>query len=57
MTTQFAKTLGSIAFAKGSACAPAMDADFMAQINPEVGSNVKAMQAWIAGWVGANLAA
>lgn len=56
MTTTYAKTLGSIAYANGQPCAPACDAEFMSQINPEIGSNVAAMKSWLAGWVEASLA-
>lgn len=57
MSANYAKTLGSIAYAQGRPCAPALDATFMSQINPEVGSNIDAMKSWLAGWVEASLAA
>ncbi|KMS64019.1 hypothetical protein [Sphingobium baderi] len=57
MTPQFAKTLGSIAYANGLPCAPAASPEFMAAINPAIGSNIDAMKAWLSGWVEASLAA
>lgn len=56
MTHTYAKTLGSIAYANGQPCAPAFDAEFMARINAEIGSNVETMKSWLAGWVEASLA-
>lgn len=58
--TQAAQTFGSIAFAKGVACAPALDRDFLntLQGRPVGDKNTKReMRAWIAGWTAANLAA
>jgi hypothetical protein len=57
--TQQAKTLGSIAFARGIN-APALDSEMMKMIaDRQVGDNrtMKEMRAWVSGWTAANLAA
>lgn len=58
--TQAAKTLGSIAFARGVKCAPALDAEMMKMLSGrQVGDRRTApeLKAWAAGWTQANLAA
>ena len=45
---------GQAAFQKGI-CAPALDAEFLATLNPQAGSNVKALLAWYRGWTHENL--
>ena len=60
MTTTNAKTLGALAFARGIACVPCLDADFMATINGRKAGDKKTitdMKAWHLGWVAASLAA
>ena len=57
--TQQAKTLGSIAFARGIN-APALDSAMMEMISGrQVGDSrtMKEMRAWVAGWTQANLSA
>ncbi len=60
---QAAKTLGSIAYAKGIACAPCLDVDFQATLNRrQVGytpngeaPTATILAAWTKGWVEASL--
>jgi len=46
---------GVQAFNKGKPCTPALDADFMATISGEVGSNLDRLNDWHKGWARANL--
>jgi hypothetical protein len=58
--TQYAKALGSIAFARGIQCAPCLDAEMQKLFaGRKVGDPRTAaeMKAWAAGWTEANLAA
>ena len=59
--TQYARTLGSIAFANGDPCAPAYNADMRKLISDgrEIGDprTIPELKAFIAGWTSANLAA
>ena len=57
MTNQTAKTFGSIAFASGIKCAPALDKSLVDLLTSNHKSNMQAMRDWIAGWTEANLAA
>lgn len=61
--TQYAKTLGSIAFANGVKCAPALDGKLQELFvgrtlsNPDHRRTMAELKAWVAGWTQANLAA
>ena len=58
--TQAAYTMGSIAFANGIQCAPALDKMFQERMaGRQVGDprTIPEMKAWISGWTAANLAA
>jgi len=50
-----AKILGTVAFRAGKPCAPALDQNLVEMLDPEVGSNVEILKAWIRGWTFANL--
>ena len=54
-----ARAFGSVAFANGSRAVPATDANLMNLLagEPVGGAGSKIMQAWLAGWTQANLAA
>jgi hypothetical protein len=60
MKTANAKTLGALAFARGIACVPCLDADFMSTISGRKAGDSRTiadMKAWHLGWVAASLAA
>ena len=60
MTRDEAVEFGRAAFARGLDCAPALDAEFMAQLAATAADSIdviSALRAWHRGWAAANLAA